>query len=60
MNSIKWEELSNSEILREQLNLKNAFDKLKSEIMEKVNELDALNEQFMKGDEELRKRNIIL
>lgn len=57
MNNIKWEELSNSEILREQLNLKNAFDKLKSEIMEKVNELDALNEQFMKGEDELKKRN---
>lgn len=57
MNNIKWEELSNSEILREQLNLKNAFDKLKSEIMKKVNELDALNEQFMKGEDELKKRN---
>jgi hypothetical protein len=60
MGNIKWEELSNSEILREQLNLKNTFDKLKSEIMEKVNELDTLNDEFVKGETELKKRNFKL
>ena len=58
METIKWEELSNSEILREQLNLKNSFEKLKSEILEKVNELDELNAEFLKGEAELNKRNI--
>lgn len=58
MEAIKWEELSNSEILREQLNLKNSFEKLKSEILEKVNELDELNAEFLKGEAELNKRNI--
>ena len=54
---IKWEELSNAEIFREQLNLKNSFEKLKSEIMEKVNELDRLNAEFIKSEKELEKRN---
>lgn len=57
---IKWEELSNAEIFREQLNLKNTFEKLKSEIMEKVNELDRLNVEFIKSEKELEKRNIKL
>lgn len=57
---IKWEELSNAEIFREQLNLKNSFEKLKSEIMEKVNELDNLNAEFIKSEKELEKRNIKL
>lgn len=60
MEKIKWEELSNSEILREQLNLKNTFEVLKSEIMQKVNELDALNEEFLKSEKELQKRNFKL
>jgi hypothetical protein len=55
---IKWEELSNSELFREQLNLKNRFEKLKSEILEKVNQLDDINAEFLKGEEEMRKRNI--
>lgn len=55
---IKWEELSNSELFREQLNLKNQFEKLKSEILEKVNQLDDINAEFLKGEEEMRKRNI--
>ena len=59
MDAIKWEELSNSEILREQINLKNLFEKLKKEIMEKVSELDELNAEFLKGEAELNKRNII-
>lgn len=58
MDAIKWEELSNSEILREQINLKNLFEKLKKEIMEKVSELDELNAEFLKGEAELNKRNI--
>ena len=57
---IKWEELSNAEILREQLNLKNTFDKLKGEIMKRVNELDELNAEFLKSEKELEKRNIKL
>ena len=60
MEKIKWEELSTSEILREQLNLKNAFEALKSKIMEKVNELDGINEEFLKSEKELQKRNIKL
>lgn len=60
MEGVKWGELSTSEIIREQLNLKNTFEKLKSEILEKVNQLDALNEEFLKGEEELNKRNIKL
>lgn len=60
MESIKWEELSNAEILREQLKLKDTFENLKSEIMKKVNELDALNEEFLKSERELNKRNIKL
>lgn len=55
---IKWEELSNSELFREQLNLKNTFEKLKSEILEKVNQLDDINAEFLKGEAEMRKRNI--
>ena len=58
MERIKWEELSTAEIIREELNLKNTFEKLKSEIMEKVNELDELNAEFLKGETELNKRNI--
>ena len=60
METIKWEELSTAEIIREELNLKNTFEKLKSEIMEKVNELDELNAEFLKGEAELNKRNIKL
>ena len=60
MESIKWEELSNAEILREQLKLKDTFENLKSEIMKKVNELDALNEEFLKSERELNTRNINL
>jgi len=60
METIKWEELSTAEIIREELNLKNAFEKLKSEIMEKVNELDELNVEFLKGEAELKKRNVNL
>ena len=58
MEKIKWEELSNSEIIREQLGLKNRFEKLKSEIMEKVSELDELNDEFRKGEAEMNKRNM--
>ena len=60
MEAIKWEELSTAEIIREELNLKNTFEKLKSEIMEKVNELDELNVEFLKGEAELKKRNVNL
>lgn len=60
MEAIKWEELSTAEIIREELNLKNTFEKLKSEIMEKVNELDELNMEFLKGEAELKKRNVNL
>lgn len=60
METIKWEELSTAEIIREELNLKNTFEKLKSEIMEKVNELDELNAEFLKGEAELNKRNVKL
>lgn len=60
MEAIKWEELSTAEIIREELNLKNIFEKLKSEIMEKVNELDELNMEFLKGEAELKKRNVNL
>jgi hypothetical protein len=58
MEAIKWEELSTAEIIREELNLKNSFEKLKSEIMEKVDELDKLNAEFLKGEAELNKRNV--
>lgn len=60
MEAIKWDELSTAEIIREELNLKNTFEKLKSEIMEKVNELDELNVEFLKGEAELKKRNVNL
>lgn len=60
MEKIKWEELSTAEIIREELNLKNSFEKLKSEILEKVNELDALNAEFLSGEAELTKRNVKL
>lgn len=60
MKNIKWEELSNSEILQEELKLKNEFEKLKSEIMDRVNELDSLNEEFLRGESELNRRNIKL
>lgn len=55
---IKWEELSNSELFREQLNLKNRFDALKAEIFQKINELDEINAEFLKGEAEMKKRNI--
>ncbi len=57
MEKIKWEELSNAEILREQLKLKNEFENLKEEIMKKVNLLDSINDNFLGGEAELRKRN---
>lgn len=60
MEKNKWDEMSTSEIIRAQLGLKNTFEKLKSEIMEKVNELDELNAEFIRGEEELKKRNITL
>ena len=60
MEKNKWDEMSTSEIIRAQLSLKNTFEKLKSEIMEKVNELDELNAEFIRGEEELKKRNITL
>ena len=60
MEHIKWENLSNSEIFREQLSLKNKFEILKKEIMEKINELDSLNEEFLMGESEMKKRNITI
>ena len=60
MDAIKWENLSNSEILREQISLKGKFENLKKERMEKVNELDSLNEEFLRGEAEMNKRNIRL
>lgn len=60
METIKWEELSTAEIIREQLNLKNTFEKLKSDIFVKINELDELNAEFLKGEAELNKRNVKL
>lgn len=60
MEAFKWEELSTAEIIRKQLSLKNSFEKLKSEIFEKINELDDLNAEFLKGEEELEKRNVKL
>ena len=60
MELINWENLSNSEIFREQLSLKNKFEILKKEIMEKINELDSLNEEFLMGESEMKKRNITI
>ena len=60
MEKVKWEELSTAEIIREQLNLKNEFESLKKEIMERVDKLDELNAEFLKGESELSKRNVKL
>lgn len=59
MEKIKWEELSNAEIIREQMNIKNSFDILRAEILKKVEELDAMNDEYVKAENELNKRNYI-
>ncbi len=57
MEEIKWGELSNAEIIREQMNLKNSYEKLKSEILEQVDKLDKMNDEYLKSEKELQKRN---
>ena len=57
MEDIKWEELSNAEIIREQMAIQNAYDKLKSDIFEQINKLDKMNDEYLKSEKELQKRN---
>ena len=53
---MKWEEMTNNEILMEQINLKNKYQVLKKEILDKLTELDSLDEEYNKSVNELNKR----
>ena len=53
---MKWEEMTNNEILMEQINLKNKYQVMKKEILDKLAELDSLDEEYNKSVNELSKR----
>lgn len=52
--------MTNREILNEELSIKNKYQALKEEIVEKLHELDTLDEEYVKCSAELKKRGITL
>ena len=57
MAEYKFENMSNNEIRLEMKKLENSYEKLKMEIVGKINELENLDKIYIKAKEELSKRN---
>ena len=57
MAEYKFENMSNNEIRLEMKKLENSYEKLKMEIVGKINELENLDKTYIKAKEELSKRN---
>lgn len=55
-----WKNMSNNEILREQINIENAYETCKGQIIELLQKLDELNEEYKQSNNELKKRNYIV
>lgn len=58
MEKIVWEELSTSEIKLKQLSLKELYENKKNKIAALLDDLDYLDSEYIKGENELNKRQI--
>ena len=52
-----FDKMSNNEIKLEMKKLENSFEKLKSEIKERITKMESLDKLFIKAKNELDKRN---
>ena len=59
-NEIKWEQMSNNEILLEQISIQNKYQKIKDEMLELLEKMDKLTESYEQSIKELRKRKYII
>ena len=57
MNKIEWEKLTTPEIKLKKLSLEREYDGIKNEINKLLSKLSDLDEEYIRADKELQKRN---
>lgn len=56
MEKYLWEEMTTSEIRSKQLTLKELYENKKNKISQLLDDLDLLDEEYVKSEKELNKR----
>lgn len=56
MEKYLWEEMTTSEIRSKQLTLKELYESKKNKISQLLDDLDQLDEEYVKSEKELNKR----
>lgn len=57
MNKIEWEKLTTPEIKLKKISLEREYDGIKNEINKLLSKLSDLDEEYIRADKELQKRN---
>lgn len=57
MNKIEWEKLTTPEIKLKKMSLEREYDGIKNEINKLLSKLSDLDEEYIRADKELQKRN---
>jgi ATP-dependent exoDNAse (exonuclease V) alpha subunit len=57
MNKIEWEKLTTPEIKLKKISLEREYDSIKNEINKLLSKLSDLDEEYIRADKELQKRN---
>jgi hypothetical protein len=57
MNKTEWEKLTTPEIKLKKISLEREYDGIKNEINKLLSKLSDLDEEYIRADKELQKRN---
>ena len=57
MNKIEWEKITTPEIKLKKISLEREYDGIKNEINKLLSKLSDLDEEYIRADKELQKRN---
>lgn len=57
MSKIEWEKLTTPEIKLKKISLEREYDGIKNEINKLLSKLSDLDEEYIRADKELQKRN---
>lgn len=57
MTKIEWEKLTTPEIKLKKISLEREYDSIKNEINKLLSKLSDLDEEYIRADKELQKRN---